>query len=211
MHFSPSLVSRHSDLDLSNESLFTTYIDNHRTANHRSVIFGLRQLNSTEMIHSCSNSSAIIADPPLTNERFQFTANYELRLFTSGCFSLDENGLTWKSDGMTVGPLTNRQVTQCFFTPSSWTLCRDWLLCFCVFVQSLEIINKRFFFSQKIHQSSISYSYLHMRLERVLGRSALAPGSMRRNSCRQWSPGRRTRGRDETCSGSSSISRIEND
>ena len=118
-YLSLSRMDLHSDLDLSNESLFTTYIDNHRTVNHRSLIFGLRELNSTEMINCCSNSSTIIHDPPLTNERFQFTANYELRLFTSGCFSLDENGQRWKSDGLTVGPLTNLQVTQCFFIPLS--------------------------------------------------------------------------------------------
>ena len=113
-----SLVDLDSDLDLSNESLYTSFIDNHRTPNHRSLIFGLRQLNSTEMITCCSNSSTVITDPPLTNERFQFTANYELRLFTSGCFSLDGND-RWNSSGMTVGPLTSREVTQCFFTPPS--------------------------------------------------------------------------------------------
>ena len=80
-----------------------------------SIIIELRQLNSAEMIHYCSNPLTIITDPLLTNERFHFTSNYELRLFTSACFYLDENGQTWKSDGMAVGPLTNRYETQCFF------------------------------------------------------------------------------------------------
>ena len=97
--------------DLFNRSLYTLFIDNHRTLNHRSVIFGLRELNATEMNNSCSKMDLV----PLTNERFHFTFNYELRLFTSACYYLDAND-QWRSDGMTVGPLTNHYETQCFST-----------------------------------------------------------------------------------------------
>jgi hypothetical protein len=99
------------DLDLSNASLYTLFIDNHRTSIHHSVIFGVRELNGTEMNQSCSK----INDLPLTNEKFHFTVNYELRLFTSACYYLDSSG-QWKSDGMTVGSLTNLFETQCFST-----------------------------------------------------------------------------------------------
>ena len=105
------LMDFRCDLDLSNSSLYTVFIDNHQTLNHTSVIFGVRELNATEMNNSCSK----INDLPLTNEKFAFTFNYELRLFTSACFYLDEND-QWKSDGMTVGPLTTYFETQCFST-----------------------------------------------------------------------------------------------
>jgi hypothetical protein len=63
------------------------------------VIFGLRELNSTEIVQYCWNFSII--NPPITNQRFNFTSNYELRIFTSGCYYLDSNN-NWQSDGLIV-------------------------------------------------------------------------------------------------------------
>ncbi|UJR18699.1 hypothetical protein I4U23_005606 [Adineta vaga] len=100
-------------LNLTNESLYTYFINNEQTVNHQSVIFGLRELNATEISQRCSNLSII--NPPITNERFNFTSNYQLRVYTSGCYYLDKNN-QWKSDGLKVGPLTNRRQTQCFST-----------------------------------------------------------------------------------------------
>ncbi|CAF3781572.1 unnamed protein product [Rotaria sp. Silwood1] len=79
----------------------------------QSIIFGLRELNSTEFINYCSNSS--INSPPITNERFNFTANYERRIYTSACYYLDSNN-NWQSDGLLVGSLTKHYQTQCFST-----------------------------------------------------------------------------------------------
>ena len=104
-----------ADVDLSNESLFTFFVDNHQTSGHRSLIFGLRELNFMEMMQSCGSHSTRNQGPPLTNTRFNFTFDYELRLYTSGCFYLDKNN-QWKSDGLTVGPLTNHYEAQCFST-----------------------------------------------------------------------------------------------
>jgi hypothetical protein len=100
-------------VDLTNESIYTYFIDNQKTIGHQSVIIGLRELNSTEIINVCSNSS--INSPPLTDKRFNFTSNYELRIYTSGCYYLDANN-NWQSDGLIVGPLTNHYETQCFST-----------------------------------------------------------------------------------------------
>ncbi len=86
-------------IDFINESIYTYFINNQQTSNHQSVIFGLRELNSTEMIDFCLNSS--ILNPPITNSRFNFTSNYELRIYTSGCYYLDESN-QWKSDGLLV-------------------------------------------------------------------------------------------------------------
>ena len=77
------------------------------------MIFGLRELNSTEMINFCGNISP--TNPPITDQRFNFTSNYQLRIYTSGCYYLDQNN-QWKSDGLVVGPLTNFDQTQCFST-----------------------------------------------------------------------------------------------
>lgn len=86
-------------------------MDNQKTVGHQSVIFGLRELNSTETINACSNVS--IDHPPITSKPFNFTANYQLRVYTSGCYYLDENN-SWQSDGLIVGSATNHYQTQCY-------------------------------------------------------------------------------------------------
>ncbi|CAF4143107.1 unnamed protein product, partial [Adineta steineri] len=97
--------------NLTNESIYTYFINNQQTFGHQSIIFGLRELNLTEIQDFCGNSS--IVNPPITDEKFDFTSNYELRIYTSGCYYLDQNN-QWKSDGLIVGPLTNHYETQCF-------------------------------------------------------------------------------------------------
>ncbi len=98
--------------NLTNDSLYIYFINNQRTEGHGSVVFGLRELNTTEMINYCSNFSNT---PPIIDERFNFTSDYELLIYTSGCYYLDEKN-QWKSDGLLVGPLTNHDQTQCFST-----------------------------------------------------------------------------------------------
>jgi hypothetical protein len=99
--------------NLTNESIYTYFINNQQTVGHQSIVFGLRELNSTELKDFCSNSS--IKNVPITNQRYHFTSNYELRIYTSGCYYLDSNN-QWQSDGLIVGPLTNHFETQCFST-----------------------------------------------------------------------------------------------
>jgi hypothetical protein len=95
-----------------NESIYTHFFSNNQTFGHRSLIFGLREMNSTDL---CSIPIPIVS-PPLTDKRFHFTSNYELRLYTSSCFYFDEKSEEWKSDGLKVGPLTNHFQTQCLST-----------------------------------------------------------------------------------------------
>lgn len=96
------------EIDSTNETIYKYFLDNEQTAGHRSIVFGLRELNPDE---NCSQAS----DPPIVNDRSNFTCNYQLRVYSSGCYYLDENA-QWKSDGMKVGPLTNHHQTQCFST-----------------------------------------------------------------------------------------------
>ena len=82
----------------SSEGLFTVFIDNQQTANHQSMIFGVRELDSSELISHCSNGSLTA---PITDRPFNFSANYELRTFTSGCYYSDPNR-QWQSEGLLV-------------------------------------------------------------------------------------------------------------
>ena len=81
---------------LSDNGLFTVFIDNQRTAKHRSIIFGVRELNSTELVNHCLNGSLTV---PVTDRPFHFSANYELRPFTSCCLYSDSNR-RWQSEGL---------------------------------------------------------------------------------------------------------------
>jgi hypothetical protein len=85
--------------NLTNDNIYKYFIDNQRTEGHQSLIFGLRELNTTEMIDFCSNIS--MNKPPIINERFHFTSDYKLRIYTSGCYYLDKYN-QWKSDGLLV-------------------------------------------------------------------------------------------------------------
>jgi hypothetical protein len=70
--------------NLTNESIYTYFIVNEQAFGHHSIIFGLRELNSTEIFDVCSNIS--ISNPPITNQSSNFTSNYELRIYSSGCY-----------------------------------------------------------------------------------------------------------------------------
>ena len=98
-----------SEIDLTNASFYTYFIDNEKTQSHRTIVFGLRELSINEL------NNASVSSPPITNDRFNFTSDYALRIYTSGCYYLDKNN-RWQSDGLIVGPATNHYETQCFAT-----------------------------------------------------------------------------------------------
>ena len=87
------------------------YVDNEKTRNHQSLVFGLRELNSSEMVSYCSNNNSQL-NPPITNQRVNFSSNYKLRVYSSGCYFLDENN-QWNDRGLRVGNLTNHDRTHC--------------------------------------------------------------------------------------------------
>jgi hypothetical protein len=87
-------------LDLSDDNLFKYFINNQLTPNHQTLVFGLRELNETEVIQYCSDNSSI-NNLPITDAAFNFTSNYELRVYTSGCYYLDSTN-NWQSDGIVV-------------------------------------------------------------------------------------------------------------
>jgi hypothetical protein len=89
------------NLDLTNEGFYRYFIDNRHTSNHQLVVFGLRELNSTEMEHFCPNIEMNRSLPIFYDEPFDFTSDYELRTYTSGCYYLDANN-NWQSDGLIV-------------------------------------------------------------------------------------------------------------
>ena len=86
-------------LDLTN-NIYKYFIDNRKTSGHKSVVVGLRELNSTESEEICQYM--IITNLAIFDEPFNFTSNYKLRIYTSGCYYLDKYS-NWQSDGLWVG------------------------------------------------------------------------------------------------------------
>ncbi len=80
-------------------NIYTYFINNRRTSGHQSVVFNLRELNSMEMEDFCERKS--INTPPIADEPQNFTSNYELRIYSSGCYYLDKYN-NWQSDGLWV-------------------------------------------------------------------------------------------------------------
>jgi len=87
------------------------FIDNEQTRNHKSLVFGLRELNSSEIVSYCSNNNSQM-NPPITNEKLNFSSNYGLRVYSSGCYFLNENN-QWNDRGLRVGNKTNHDQTHC--------------------------------------------------------------------------------------------------
>ena len=98
---------------LSKTGVHSYFIDNQQTLNHQSLIVGLRELSAAEIPDACSNASA--KKLPITDQRSNFSANYELRVYTSGCYYLDANN-AWQADGLVVGSLTDHHQTRCTST-----------------------------------------------------------------------------------------------
>ena len=80
------------------DNLLTYFIDNNKTSGHQSIIFGIRELNTTEFQIYCRNESNQIL---ITDRAFNFSSNYELRVYTSGCYYLDSD-YNWQSNGLLV-------------------------------------------------------------------------------------------------------------
>lgn len=82
-----------------NNTTHVHFIDNRKTAAHESLVFGIRQLNTTEQANACSNTSR--GRPPVSDQPTNFTGDYELRAFTSGCYYLDAHN-NWQAHGLIV-------------------------------------------------------------------------------------------------------------
>lgn len=86
-------------VNLTIDGLYTFFLDNQQTKDHHSIIYGLRELTSMEKERVCSNPQ--ITSSLKNNKQFHFTANYKIRIYTSGCYYLDKDH-QWKSDGLLV-------------------------------------------------------------------------------------------------------------
>ena len=71
----------------SNTSKYTYFIDNTRISHHQWAIVGIREMKE------CNKDSL--------GDNIQFSSDYSIRIYTSGCYYLDSNN-NWQSDGLKV-------------------------------------------------------------------------------------------------------------
>ncbi len=64
-------------------------MNNEEINEHKSLIFGLRELNSSEIINLCLINRSIIQNPPIINKIFNFTSNYQIQVYLSACYYFD--------------------------------------------------------------------------------------------------------------------------
>ncbi|CAF1470524.1 unnamed protein product [Adineta ricciae] len=103
--------------DLTLDSIYKYFLDNQKTKDHQTLIFGLRELSSTETFQYCSNQSPHSDNIlPISDQPFYFTSDYELRVYTSGCYYFDELVNQWSSEGLLVGSKTNHDRSECLST-----------------------------------------------------------------------------------------------
>jgi len=68
-------------------SKYTYFIDNNRILHHQWAILSIREMKE------CKHDNL--------NNNIQFSSDYSIRIYTSGCYYLDENN-NWQSDGLIV-------------------------------------------------------------------------------------------------------------
>lgn len=98
------------------DGMYSYFIDNQHVSYHQSIVFGVRELNTTEQFQRCLNTSNQTELTWMIDTPMHFSSDYEIRAYTSGCYFLDEQN-NWRSNGLTV----SQRKIPCFFSLGDWS------------------------------------------------------------------------------------------
>jgi polycystin 1L2 len=76
------------------------------------VGYGIRELSQNETNSYCSNKSSFNIFPAIQSE-VNFTSDFMIRSYSSGCYYFDTNTGKWYSNGMDIYEDTNLEKTHC--------------------------------------------------------------------------------------------------
>jgi hypothetical protein len=76
------------------------------------VGYGIRELSQNETNSKCSNKSSFNTFPKIESE-VNFTSDFMIRSYSSGCYYFDTNTGKWYSNGMDIYEDTNLEKTHC--------------------------------------------------------------------------------------------------
>jgi len=77
------------------------------------VGFNIRELDSNETKLYCSKNGSSSVKFPLIQKRINFTSDFLIRTYTSGCYYYDIETGKWSSNGMEIYEDTNLEQTHC--------------------------------------------------------------------------------------------------
>ena len=93
---------------MNEEGNYVHFLDNTQVAYHPLIIYGIRELDQSEMQYFCANQTIHQRENlPIVHRSLHFTSDYQLRIYQSGCFYLDSN-YQWQSGGLIVSSLESR-------------------------------------------------------------------------------------------------------
>ncbi len=75
--------------------------------------YGLRELDLTEYQKYCVDSISTAQPPVASSDLTNFTADFEIRSYSSGCYYLDSASGKWISDGLIIQSDTTLEATHC--------------------------------------------------------------------------------------------------
>ena len=77
------------------------------------VGMGIRELNNHEKSLYCNDSNSFVEPPISKNTVLNFTSDFWLRVFLSGCYFYDQETHSWSSKGVEVLQDTSTEYTHC--------------------------------------------------------------------------------------------------
>jgi hypothetical protein len=78
------------------------------------VGYSIRELSQHEMSIYCSSANSLnLTTLPLIQEQVNFTSDFKLRSYSSGCYYYEVDSGKWSSDGLEVSIATNLRGTFC--------------------------------------------------------------------------------------------------
>jgi polycystin 1L2 len=99
-----------------NGSIFTFFQNMTQINGYKGFVgYSIRELDSNEMFWYCNNTNnnTSLNSPPLRQTKMNFTSDFMLRAYSSGCYYYDVNTGKWSSNGMDIYEDTNLIQTHC--------------------------------------------------------------------------------------------------
>ena len=75
--------------------------------------YSIRELNWNEMTLYCNTTHSSVKTIPLIQSQVNFTSDFMIRAYSSGCYYYDQSTGKWSSDGMEIYADTNLKQTHC--------------------------------------------------------------------------------------------------
>lgn len=95
----------------STQNTYTFFLNQQSTNGYKGFVgFGIKELDKYEQKLHCSNKTSYL---PKFKNNINFTTNFWLRVYTSGCYYIDPTTGKWSSYGVEIQSDSNERYTHC--------------------------------------------------------------------------------------------------